>query len=182
MSITTRQGDEGRTGLMYNRWVDKHDARVEAYGTVDELNAFLGLVRAHARDSRVGEIILPTQRELVLVMGELAVLPEDMERYQSKYPLLTQEALVRLDGLVAELEAGNIRFEGWATPGATVAAAHLDAARTVCRRAERRLAALAASAPVRPLLLAYLNRLSDVLWLLARLEEGKGQPDTAGKG
>jgi cob(I)alamin adenosyltransferase len=173
MSIATRTGDDGTTGLMFNRRVAKTDVRVEAYGTVDELNAFLGLARAHA-GGRVGEALLATQKELVLLMGELAVAPEDAARYAQAYPLLGEAALERLDALVREIEGRSVRFEGWATPGATVAAGHLDAARTVCRRAERRVAALHAAAPVRALLAAYLNRLADVLWLMAREEESRG--------
>lgn len=157
--------------MMFNRRVPKQDVRVEAYGTVDELNAFLGAARAHADTSEPAEWLRETQQDLVLLMGELAVLPEDMARYTSAHPLLDEAKLARLDARVKEIEAGPVRFEGWATPGATVAAAHLDVARTVCRRAERRVAALAAQAPVRPLILAYLNRLADVLWLMARKAE-----------
>lgn len=171
MSIATRTGDDGETGLMYNRRVRKHDVRVEAYGTVDELNAFLGVARARVGDAWAVRMILETQRELVLLMGELAVLPEDMDRYLERYTLLGEGALARLDGVVRQVEGKGLRFEGWATPGDTVAAGHLDAARTVCRRAERRVAALAEVAPVRPLVMAYLNRLADCLWLLARQEE-----------
>jgi cob(I)alamin adenosyltransferase len=173
MSIATRTGDDGTTGLMFNRRVAKIDPRVEAYGTVDELNAFLGLARAHASE-RVAEALLATQKELVLLMGELAVAPEDAPRYAKSYPLLGEAALERLDGLVREIEGRSVRFEGWATPGATVTAGHLDAARTVCRRAERRVVALHEAAPVRALLIAYLNRLADVLWLMARVEESRG--------
>jgi len=160
------------TGLMFNRRVPKQDVRVEAYGTVDELNAFLGAARAHAGDAEAGGWLRETQQDLVLLMGELAVLPEDRARYEAAHPLLQEGMLARLDARVRAIEAGPVRFEGWATPGATVAAAHLDVARTVCRRAERRVAALAAEAPVRPLILAYLNRLADVLWLMARKAEG----------
>jgi cob(I)alamin adenosyltransferase len=171
MSIATRTGDQGETGLMYNKRVSKACPRVEAYGTVDELNAFLGAARAHAQEVQLREYLLVIQRDLVLLMGELAVDVADSERYAQAYPLLESKALERLDALVAEIEAQSIRFEGWATPGATVGAAHLDVARTVVRRAERRLVALAESAPVRPLLVKYLNRLADVLWLMARREE-----------
>ena len=173
MSIATRTGDEGQTGLMYGKRIPKDDVRVEAYGTVDELNAALGLARATANDEWTRGEILATQQELVALMGELAVADVDFQKYQdSKYPKLTDEMLARLDKNVAAIEAQNIRFEGWATPGATQHAAALDVARTVCRRAERRVFSLnCESANVRPLIIKYLNRLSDFLWLLARKAE-----------
>jgi cob(I)alamin adenosyltransferase len=158
---------------MYGKRIPKDDVRVEAYGTVDELNSALGLARVTAKDDRVQQEILTTQKELVALMGELAVADVDFQKYQdSKYPKLTDEMLVRLDKNVAAIEAQNIRFEGWATPGATQHAAALDLARTVCRRAERRVFALSCSSDcVRPLMIKYLNRLSDFLWLLARKAE-----------
>jgi cob(I)alamin adenosyltransferase len=173
MSIATRTGVEGQTGLMYGKRIPKDDIRVEAYGTVDELNSALGLARATAHHEWVKREIQATQKELVALMGELAVSDADFQKYQdSKYPKLTEEMLVRLDKNVSDIEAQNIRFEGWATPGATQHAAALDLARSVCRRAERRVFTLSCSSScIKPLMLKYLNRLSDVLWLLARKEE-----------
>jgi cob(I)alamin adenosyltransferase len=170
MSIATRTGDEGLTGLMYGRRVPKDDVRVEAYGTVDELNSALGFARVTAGDEWVRGEILATQEELVALMGELAVADVDFQRYQdSKQLKLTEEMLGRLDGDVADIEAQGVRFEGWATPGATLHGAALDLARGVCRRAERRVFTLSCvSGCVRPLVMKYLNRLSDFLWLLAR--------------
>ena len=173
MSIATRTGDDGTTALMYGRRVGKADPRVEAYGTVDELNAALGLARAHAALPLVQEEILAVQKQLVALMGELAVAPEDLARYRAteKYPKLEQGALTRLDALVAKIEGEKIKFEGWATPGASVASAALDVARTVCRRAERRVVELDEAETA--LAIRYLNRLSDVLWLMARYTETK---------
>ncbi|MDR1145915.1 MAG: cob(I)yrinic acid a,c-diamide adenosyltransferase [Verrucomicrobiales bacterium] len=174
MSIATRTGDAGQTGLMYGKRVPKDAVRVEAYGTVDELNAVLGAARAAAADDWARGEILATQKELVMLMGELAVADADFQKYQdAKYPKLTDDALARLDQNVAALEAQHIRFEGWATPGGTPSAAALDVARTVCRRAERRVFTLSGGATVRPLTLRYLNRLSDFLWLLARQAESR---------
>jgi cob(I)alamin adenosyltransferase len=166
MSIATRTGDDGTTGLLYGRRVAKTDPRVEACGAVDELNAALGMARAQAAPARVGVEVLAFQKQLVALMGELAVAPEDLPRYRAdKLPKLEEIALAHLDGLVARLEGEKISFDGWATPGANLPAAALDVARTVCRRAERRVVELGdgGGLPVR-----YLNRLSDVLWLLAR--------------
>jgi cob(I)alamin adenosyltransferase len=175
MSISTRTGDDGTTGLMYGRRVDKSDPRIEALGAIDELNAALGLARAQAAAPMVGEELLRVQKNLVTLMGELAVVPEDEVRYQhDKYPKLHEASLDHLDQLVARLEAQKISFDGWATPGANVAAAALDVARTVCRRAERRVVDLDTEAD---LPMRYLNRLSDVLWLLARYSE---MPDPRG--
>ena len=176
MSIATRTGDEGKTGLMYGRRVDKFHPRVEAGGAVDELNAALGLARAHAELSLVKTELLAIQGQLVALMGGLAVAPEDRERYaKDKYPKLTPEMLAHLDELVARIEKEKISFDGWATPGASVASAALDVARTTCRRAERGVARLAAEGEVDLLVLRYLNRLSDVLWLFARYTETQGK-------
>jgi cob(I)alamin adenosyltransferase len=169
MSIATRTGDDGTTGLLYGRRVSKTDPHIEACGAVDELNAALGLARAHAGRPLVQDELLAVQKQLIALMGELVVLPEDLARYRAdKLPKLEESALAKLDALVAWLEEMKISFEGWATPGANVAAATLDVARTVCRRAERRVLELDGEGglPVR-----YLNRLSDVLWLLARYSE-----------
>jgi cob(I)alamin adenosyltransferase len=175
MSIATRTGDQGKTGLMYGRRVDKFDPRVETYGTVDELNAALGLARAHAELPLVKTELLGIQRHLVALMGELAVAQEDRERYaKDAYPKLTPEMLGQLDDLVARIEREKISFEGWATPGASVASATLDVARTTCRRAERLVARLTAGDGADLLVLRYLNRLSDLLWLFARYTETRG--------
>jgi cob(I)alamin adenosyltransferase len=172
MSIATRTGDQGKTGLMYGKRVEKYDLRVETYGTVDELNAAMGLARAQAVLPLVKNELLLIQKQLVALMGELAVAPEDTERYRNdKYPKLTEEMLTHLDQLVAQIEKEEVRFDGWATPGASVASAALDVARTVCRRAERLVARLAASSEIDLLVIRYLNRLSDLLWLMARYTE-----------
>lgn len=176
MSIATRTGDDGSTALMYGRRIPKTHPRVEAYGTVDELNAALGSARCRAEVWIAGQLLL-IQQDLVALMGELAVAAEDQARYaESKYPKLEDAMLARLDEGVARIEALDISFQGWATPGHSPLSAAFDVARTVCRRAERRVVALRETGePVRPLILHYLNRLSDFLWLLARYEEA-GQP------
>jgi cob(I)alamin adenosyltransferase len=175
MSIATRTGDRGKTSLMYGRRVEKYDLRVETYGTVDELNAALGMARAQAKLPLITTELLLIQKEFVGLMGQLAVAPEDAERYvKDKYPKLTPEMLQHLDDLVAKIEGEKISFDGWATPGASVASAALDVARTTCRRAERLVAKLAASSEVDLLVIRYLNRLSDLLWLMARYTETHG--------
>jgi cob(I)alamin adenosyltransferase len=181
MSIATRTGDDGTTGLMYNRRVAKSHPRVEAYGTVDELNAALGVARAAADLDFVRETLLPVQNDLITLMGELATRVEDLERYQRDgFRLLGPDLTSRLDRVVAEIESRNLQLGGWATPGGNPCSAALDLARTVCRRAERRVCALQETGglPNREIIV-YLNRLADALWLLARWVDG--QSDASGR-
>lgn len=160
---------------MYGRRVPKSHPRVEAGGAVDELNAALGLARAAAEQDFVRENLLAIQKDLIVLMGELCVQPKDLERYlRDGYSLITPAMTAKLDALVQEIEAQNIGFKGWATPGATKHSATLDMARTVCRRAERRLCALKQSGELKNgEIIIYLNRLSDLLWLFARWVETK---------
>jgi cob(I)alamin adenosyltransferase len=173
MSIVTKTGDQGTTALMYGRRVSKCHPRVEAYGTVDELNAALGLVRASAAHEFIRTHVLAIQQDLVILMGELATGVEDLPRYvQDGYTLVTSVLTHKLDALVKEIEAQSITFKGWATPGATINSAALDVARTVCRRAERRVCALQeADLLQNSEIIIYLNRLADLLWLMARWVE-----------
>ena len=175
MSIATKTGDGGTTGLMYNRRVPKTHARVEAYGTVDELNAALGLARASATEMFVRDNLFWIQKSLVDLMGELSVTLEDLPRYaKDGYTLVTPAMTAKLDSLVQEIEAQKVSFQGWATPGATQNSAALDLARTVCRRAERRVCALQEAGELKNAeIIIYLNRLSDLLWLFARWVETK---------
>ena len=175
MSIVTRKGDQGTTMLMYHRRVPKCHPRVEAYGAVDELNAAIGLARAGAADDFLREHLVAIQGDLVLLMGELATAVEDLPRYvREGHGLVTAAMTTRLEGLVAKIEAAKVSPAGWATPGANPVSAALDLARTVCRRAERRACALQETAQLQNAeIVVYLNRLSDLLWLLARWVEAK---------
>ncbi len=180
MSIVTRTGDDGTTALMYGRRVPKNHPRVEAYGDADELNAALGLARATAGENFIRENLLAIQKDLVVLMGELAVALEDLPRYlKDGYSVVTPGMTAKLDALVREIEAQGVSFKGWATPGATLNSAALDVARTVCRRTERRVCALReAGEPLNPEIVIYLNRLGDLLWLMARRVESKSGPVT----
>ena len=175
MSIVTKTGDAGTTALMFGRRVPKNHPRMEACGAVDELNAALGVARASAKHDFVRGNLLAIQKDLVVLMGETGVATEDLPRYVNDgYSLVTPEMTAKLDALVREIEAQKTNFKGWATPGETMNAATLDAARTVCRRAERRLCALKESGELRNAeILIYLNRLGDLLWLFARWVEMK---------
>jgi len=172
MSIVTRTGDTGTTGLMYNRRVSKSHPRVEAYGCVDELNSALGLARAALDPVRRGQL-LAVQQDLVTLMGELATDVPDLPRYVNDgFKLVTGEFTAKLDRLAVELEAAQPAFSGWAMPGGNTAGAALDLARTTCRRAERRIVALQEADQLKNTeIIVFLNRLADVLWLLARTVE-----------
>ncbi len=175
MSIATKTGDNGTTGLMYNRRVSKCHPRVEAYGCVDELNTAIGLARATAEADFVRDNLLAIQKDLVILMGELATAVDDLPRYvKDGFQLVGPEMTVKLDALVKEIEAQKVSFKGWATPGATVHSAALDVARTTCRRAERRVCALQEADQLQNSeVVVYLNRLADLLWLFARWVETK---------
>lgn len=170
MSIATKGGDQGKTSLVFGKRVLKDHPRVCAYGTVDELNSALGLCRVHAMGSRARDFIHSTQQDLINLMAELAVDNTQQERYlaRAEHPI-TEVSLARLDALVAMLEAENGAFSGWILPGENTAQAYFDLARTTCRRAERYVVTLQSKGDiVRPVLLQYLNRLADCLWLLGR--------------
>jgi cob(I)alamin adenosyltransferase len=169
-SITTRRGDDGTTSLLYGQRVPKDDPQIEALGTCDELNTALGLARAAGGDRASSSLLLSIQKDLVALMGELACAGADIDRYrESKFPKLDLESLARVDAAAAALESRGLRFDGWATPGATPLAAAYDSARTTARRCERRLVTLPKHGrEVSSLTMAYINRVSDLLWLLAR--------------
>jgi len=177
MSIVTKTGDEGTTGLMFGRRVSKTDPRVEACGTVDELNAAIGLARAHLLASALGPQILQIQGHLVSIMGELGTDLADKARYRAEgYPEVGPHQIELLESWVRELESRNLSFRGWATPGNNVSAGALDLARAICRRAERRVAGLLEQGILdRGVVMVYLNRLSDLLWLFARWAEQEGE-------
>jgi cob(I)alamin adenosyltransferase len=174
VSIVTKTGDDGTTALMYGRRVPKDHPRVEAYGAVDELNAALGLARATAVQDLVRENLLRIQNELVALMGELATAPEDLPRYiKDGFLQLGADKTKKLEELVAQIEP-KISLKDWAMPGNTLNGAALDSARVICRRAERRVCTLRAAGKLgNAEIVVYLNRLADLLWLLARWVELK---------
>ena len=175
VSICTKTGDKGTTGLMYNRRVPKTHPRLEAYGTVDELNAALGVARASSGEEFVTSKLLHIQKNLVDLMGELATDKADLDRYaKDGYTIIGIEFSTVLEGWIREIEAQKVSFKHWATPGATAESAALDMARTIARRAERRVESLLeAGETENRAVQVYLNRTSDLLWLLARWAETK---------
>lgn len=173
MSIATKTGDLGETSLYYGQRVPKNDPRVEAYGTVDELNSAIGLARSVATIQQNREALLKLQHGLVLVMGELAVPENRIDDYRKKYPLQDIEALQDwLDSEIERVENQLPPMKGWSMPGESHPGATLDIARTKCRRAERRVVSLHDSTSRDlSLLIVLLNRMSDYFWLLERLED-----------
>jgi cob(I)alamin adenosyltransferase len=177
MSITTKRGDQGSTDLLFGHCVLKNHPRIHALGAVDELNAALGLVRVTAKTGIVLDDVPKFQMDLIALMGELAAPRGEEQHYAKTHPQRVDAACVeRLDELVKIMEGqGALKFEGWVLPGAagSPGGAHCDLARAVCRRAERAVMDLdgTASAVPNAEIVRYLNRLSDVLWLMARVEE-----------
>lgn len=173
MSIATKTGDLGMTNLMFNRRVSKCHPRVEVCGSADELNSALGFARALAREGILKEQLEKVQADLIGLMGELATLPEDWQQYQKAgYASVSQVHVNKLDLWIADLESEGNTFRGWATPGTNPVSGALDVARAICRRVERQACVLLESGQLPNLLvITYLNRLSDVLWLMARRSE-----------
>ena len=157
---------------MYGRRVPKTHPRVEAYGAVDELNTALGMARAVAIEDFVRDNLLRIQKELVVLMGELATAPEDLPRYlKDGFVQMGADKTAKLEEVINQIEP-KIPLKDWAIPGATLLGAALDSARVACRRAERRGCALQEAGELgNGEIVVYLNRLSDLLWLLARFVE-----------
>jgi cob(I)alamin adenosyltransferase len=181
MSIVTKTGDKGETSLMYGRRLSKADPRVDAYGCVDELSAALGVARSIATDNFLADQILAAQRDLIIVMGELATAPSDRERYvKDGFHITTTEMVNRVTGVIFDVEKDRSLYpKDWVIPGGTPVSAALDFARTTCRRAERHIAAFSAGQEdFNPEILRYLNRISDLCWILARYAEKQAQPSS----
>lgn len=180
MKIYTRKGDDGTTGLLYGGRVPKDSPLPVAYGAADETQAALGLARAACEPgSEVAELLLHLERDLWVLMSELATGPENRAKLTPGQTLVTAGMVVALEERIDDLSE---RFEPpteFVVPGETEVAARLDVARTVARRAEREaITALAAVgvAPDASQAVPYLNRLSDLLWTMARWQEGGSRP------
>ena len=166
MKIYTRTGDTGETSLFSGDRARKNDPRVDAYGEVDELNAWLGLARASSLDATVSAEIVAIQRDLFAVDAQLAD-PGDKLAPRVTKAVIGDDHILRLEQLIDRLEDELPPLRRFILAGGTPAGAALHVARTVCRRAERRIVGL--DPPVDPVLLRYVNRLSDLLFVLARL-------------
>ena len=176
--IYTRAGDKGKTGLLSGERIDKTDPRVEAYGTVDELGAALGVAKIHS-SKRIAEYINKIQQKLFLINSELATKPESLEAEDALRELkkVKAEDVEFLERIADELSEELPLLTNFVIPGGTKSAAFLHVCRTVCRRAERRIVYFAGIESVNEELIKYINRLSDTLFVMSRyenLEEGDG--------
>ncbi len=175
--IYTRQGDDGGTALGSRTRVPKESLRVEAYGTVDELNSVIGMALAHGLAARLAEALTAVQNELFHLGSDLCFTEEDKQHYQ--IPHIEPRHVASLETLIDELSEVVGPLENFILPGGSVGAANLHVARTVCRRAERLAVALSRQEAIGSQVIPYLNRLSDALFVMARYENhrrGQAEP------
>lgn len=166
MQIYTKTGDSGETSLYDGKRVKKDDIRVESYGTIDELNSMLGFARNFIDDNQIVEIVYEIQKELFNVAGELAT--EDSEKFKGK---VTEHQIEYLEKTIDEFLGKMPKVDKFIIPGTNKASASLHVARTICRRAERRILTLKKQEYVNDILIKYVNRLSDTIYALARYLE-----------
>jgi cob(I)alamin adenosyltransferase len=167
MTFYTKKGDDGSTGLYYGGRERKDSSRVEAYGTVDEAQAFLGVPRAMLGGGRLADMLVGVQRDLYVLMAELATADEN--RHKLKV-LVTEEAVEHIGSLTDQLSAEFEMPSEFVLPGQDPVSAALEVARTVVRRAERAAVGVAVEGSF---VVPYLNRLSSLLWAMARWQEGQ---------
>ena len=173
MKIYTKTGDDGSTGLLYGGRVSKSDLAAEAYGSVDEAVAALGLARSLSEDARLRSVLLRLQRDLFVLGAELASNPEARAKLKPGVSLVTGSMVATLERLIDETVEVHPLPQEFIVPGANPASASLDIARTVVRRAERRAVEMREGGrAVGPEVVRYLNRLSDLLFVLARWQAG----------
>ena len=169
MKIYTKTGDAGTTGLFGGGRVGKDHPRVEAYGDVDELNATLGLARALEPMPRVDEVLVPIQRDLFAIGALLATPDHEKMRQHLEKARVDDDRVLQLERAIDDADRELEPLRAFVLPGGTPKAAALHVARTVCRRAERRVIHLQSEVEIPQLVVVYLNRLSDLLFTLARL-------------
>jgi cob(I)alamin adenosyltransferase len=175
--IYTKTGDDGTTGLLFGGRIPKDDVATEAYGTTDEAVSALGLARAHCSDPALAEEILQLQRELFVVGADLATNPQGREKLTPGVSLVTPDMVARLETRIDQMVAERPLPQVFIVPGANPCSAALDVARSVVRRAERHVVALErAERTVNHDVRLYLNRLSDLLFVLARWVAGESEP------
>jgi cob(I)alamin adenosyltransferase len=167
MKIYTKTGDTGKTGLFKGTRVPKHDLRVEAYGNVDECNAILGVCLNHVQSNEIKQILSKIQNDLFEVGADLATPPQIDQDTQWR---IDEQMTLYLETNIDHFESNLPALVNFILPGGSSGGAHLHYARTVCRRAERSVTRLAEQQPINPETIRYLNRLSDLLFVLARAE------------
>jgi len=166
MQIYTKTGDSGETSLYDGKRITKDDIRVESYGTIDELNSMLGLARNFIDENKIVKIIYDIQIELFNVAGELATI--NSEKFKGK---VTEEQIKYLEKIIDDYLEQIPKIDKFIVPGSNKASASLHVARTICRRAERRMLTLKKEEYVSETVLKYINRLSDTIYALARYLE-----------
>lgn len=166
MKIYTRKGDEGKTSLIGGTRVSKSHLRIDAYGTVDELNSYLGLVRDLAENEKHTAVLVLIQDRLFTIGSLLAA---DPEKSKMKLPEVTATDITFLEEEIDKMDTQLPEMRHFILPGGNPAVSACHIARCICRRAERLVVLLNETAPVEPIVLQYLNRLSDFLFVLARL-------------
>lgn len=164
--VYTKTGDSGTTGLIGGTRVPKSHLRLEAYGTVDELNSYIGLIRSHDIEAKSKEVLLQIQNKLFLIGSRLATDDEKSDM-KDKLPIVEADILL-LENEMDRMDEQLLELNNFVLPGGSVANGFCHVARTVCRRAERRAIQLSNDVEINPLLLKYLNRLSDYLFILSR--------------
>ena len=175
MSIATKTGDKGKTALIGGERVSKADLRVESYGTIDELGAAMGFARSICENEEINELTKSIQRDLFLVAGSVA----NPNFTEAPKPYVTPEMIERLTAEVHRIEKIEGILSDWSLPGDVASAAAFDVARTICRRAERLVVRLQETGEtVDAQVVTYLNRLSDLLWLVGRFLELKAGVDS----
>ena len=175
--IYTKTGDDGTTGLLYGGRVPKDDLVTEAYGTTDEAVAVLGLARSLTTDEVMAADLLTLQRELFVVGADLATNPKERRKLKKGISLVDEAMVQRLEQRIDAMVAQRPLPEVFIVPGANPASASIDMARSTIRRAERAVVALEhAQREVNPLVRRYLNRLSDLLFVMARWDAGESEP------
>jgi cob(I)alamin adenosyltransferase len=170
MGIYTKTGDKGKTSLFDNTRVYKDDIRVESYGTVDELGSFIGLAKNYVEDENIKEILFKIQNKLFVVASNLATIDQEKIKYRVK-----EEDIAFLEKVIDEYMGKINNPTGFIIPGSNKQSAHLHVARTICRRAERRIISLSKEEYVDENLIKYVNRLSDCIYALARYLEDEQQ-------
>ncbi|MBN2516743.1 MAG: cob(I)yrinic acid a,c-diamide adenosyltransferase [Deltaproteobacteria bacterium] len=169
----SKKGDQGETSLLGGQRVPKYDLRPETYGVLDEASSALGVAKAATDNLKIKDIIFNVQKDLLVMGAELSTLPED---YDKLARTIAQEDADHLENVIEDLQKDVTLKREFIYPGETVISAQIDVARTIIRRAERKAALLKREGIIKnPLINQYLNRLADMLFTLARYEEGQGK-------
>ena len=174
MKIYTKTGDEGNTKLFGGKKVKKSSKRIQAYGEIDELNAILGIALAHINDSSLKNIILTLQNELFILGSDLAA-PIEQSIGNKPIPRIKEEMVIKLEELIDKHEKQLSPIRNFILPNGTVAASFLHMARTIARRAERSIVSLMEEEDINKTILKYVNRLSDLFFVLARFDNFKNK-------